>query len=154
MTTPQDAHAHTVVTNAGKDHYLVMSENSVSVLIVDDQAPFRDVARLVVDLTDGFEVVGEAKTGEDAVQIARSLGPQLILMDVNMPGINGAEATKIILSEAPETVVLLLSTYEPAEYEPRAVEAGAAAYIPKSAFDPDRLEAAWKTATGSRTTAP
>lgn len=127
-----------------------MSEKSVKVLIVDDQAPFRDVARLVVDLTDGFEVAGEAQTGEESVELARSLKPDLILMDVNMPGIDGTQATKIILAESSEIVVLLLSTYEPAEYEPRALEAGAAAYIPKSAFDPDRLEAAWKEASASR----
>ncbi|HEX2052362.1 MAG TPA: response regulator transcription factor [Actinomycetota bacterium] len=127
-----------------------MNANSVKVLIVDDQAPFRDVARLVVDLTDGFEVAGEAQTGEESVEMARSLKPDLILMDVNMPGIDGTEATKIILGESDDVVVLLLSTYEPAEYEPRAVEAGAAAYIPKSAFDPDRLEAAWKEARASR----
>lgn len=127
-----------------------MSEKSVQVLIVDDQAPFRDVARLVVDLTDGFEVVGEAQTGEEAVELTRSLQPDLILMDVNMPGIDGTQATKIILSETDAVVILLLSTYEPAEYEPKAAEAGAAAYIPKSAFDPDRLEAAWNEATRER----
>jgi len=127
-----------------------MSEQTVQVLIVDDQAPFRDVARLVVELTDGFEVAGEAKTGEEAVELSRSLRPDLILMDVNMPGIDGTEATKIILSETDAVVILLLSTYEPAEYEPRAAEAGAAAYIPKSAFDPDRLEAAWNEAIKER----
>ena len=130
-----------------------MSEKSVQVLIVDDQAPFRDVARLVVDLTDGFEVVGEAKTGEEAVEMSRSLKPDLILMDVNMPGIDGTEATKIILAETEAVVILILSTYEPAEYEPKAAEAGAAAYIPKSAFDPDRLEAAWIEAIKERSKA-
>jgi two-component system, NarL family, invasion response regulator UvrY len=132
---------------------LVMNEKSVQVLIVDDQAPFRDVARLVVELTDGFEVAGEAQTGEEAVELSRSLKPDLILMDVNMPGIDGTEATKIILSETDAVVILLLSTYEPAEYEPKAAEAGAAAYIPKSAFDPDRLEAAWNEATKERSKA-
>jgi DNA-binding NarL/FixJ family response regulator len=127
-----------------------MNENSVRVLIVDDQAPFRDAARLVIELTDGFEVVGEATTGEESIELARSLKPDLILMDVNMPGINGAEAAKIILGESADVVVLLLSTYEPAEYEPRAVEAGAAAYIPKSAFDPDALDAAWRAAAHTR----
>ena len=127
-----------------------MSQKPVKVLIVDDQAPFRDVARLVVELTDGFEVAGEAQTGEESVELARSLKPDLILMDVNMPGIDGIEATKVILSESSDVVVLLLSTYEPAEYAPRAIEAGAASYIPKSAFDPDRLESAWREATASR----
>ena len=120
---------------------------TVSVLIVDDQEPFRQAARMVVDLTDGFEVAGEAETGEEGVEAARQLRPDLVLMDVNLPGIDGAEATRRILSELPDTVVFLVSTYEPAEYEPKAVESGAAAYIPKSAFGPDRLEEAW-AATG------
>lgn len=135
------------------EHHSGMNEKYVQVLIVDDQAPFRDVARLVVELTDGFEVVGEAQTGEDSVEMARSLKPDLILMDVNMPGIDGTEATRIILTENHEVVILLLSTYEPAEYEPRALEAGAAAYIPKSAFDPDRLEEAWKAAAEAKSAA-
>ncbi len=130
-----------------------MSQKCVRVLIVDDQAPFREVARLVVELTDGFQVAGEAQTGEEAVELTRSLRPDLILMDVNMPGIDGTEATKIILTETDAVVILLLSTYEPAEYEPRAAEAGAAAYIPKSAFDPDRLEAAWHNAMKRRSEA-
>jgi two-component system, NarL family, invasion response regulator UvrY len=139
-----------MAAGAGEAQNSGMSEKSVRVLIVDDQAPFRDVARLVVELTDGFEVVGEAVTGEESVEMARSLKPDLILMDVNMPGIDGTEATKIILGESSGVVVLLLSTYEPAEYAPRAAEAGAAAYIPKSAFDPDRLEGAWSAAVKSR----
>ena len=142
-----------MAAGAGEEQNSGMSEKSVRVLIVDDQAPFRDVARLVVDLTDGFEVVGESVTGEESVEMARTLKPDLILMDVNMPGIDGTEATRLILAEAAEVVVLLLSTYEPAEYEPRAAEAGAAAYIPKSAFDPDRLEAAWNEATKPRSNA-
>jgi DNA-binding NarL/FixJ family response regulator len=123
---------------------------TVRVLIVDDQAPFRMAARLVVDATDGFEVVGEAETGEDSVTMASELGPDLVLMDVNLPGINGLEATRRILEQrADSTVVLLLSTYEEEEYAPRAAECGAAAYVPKAAFGPDRLEAAWAAATSS-----
>ena len=120
---------------------------SVRVLIVDDQAPFREAARAVVELTDGFEVAGEAETGEDAVDRARELVPDLVLMDVNLPGINGLEATRRILSgSAGRVVVLMVSTYEADEYAPRAAEAGAAGYIPKSEFEPDRLAAAWARA--------
>jgi DNA-binding NarL/FixJ family response regulator len=119
------------------------------VLIVDDQAPFREAARSVVELTDGFEVVGEAETGEASVQAASELQPDLVLMDVNLPGIDGLEATRQILAAAPgRVVVLMLSTYEYDEYAPRAEEAGAAAYIPKSEFEPDRLEQAWAAAAG------
>jgi DNA-binding NarL/FixJ family response regulator len=121
---------------------------AVRVLIVDDQEPFRQAARMVVDITDGFEVVGEAETGEDSVRMAEELQPDLVLMDVNLPGINGLDATRQILGQGGDSVVvLLLSTYEEEEYAPRAAECGAAAYIPKSAFGPDRLEAAWEAAT-------
>ena len=119
----------------------------VRVLIVDDQEPFRLAARMVVDVTDGFDVVGEAETGEDAVTMAADLAPDLVLMDVNLPGIDGLEATRRILAADGAPVVLLLSTYEEEEYAPRAAECGAAAYIPKAVFGPDRLETAWEAAT-------
>ncbi len=122
---------------------------AVRVLIVDDQEPFRMAARLVVEATDGFEVVAEAESGEDSVAMARTLEPDLVLMDVNLPGINGLDATRSILRESTTpVVVLLLSTYEEDEYAPRAAECGAAAYIPKAAFGPDRLESAWADAVG------
>jgi DNA-binding NarL/FixJ family response regulator len=120
---------------------------TVRVLIVDDQEPFRLAARMVVEATDGFEVVGEAETGEASVEMARELSPDLVLMDVNLPGINGLDATRQILSDqADPVVVLLLSTYEEEEYAPRAAECGASAYIPKAVFGPDRLESAWEDA--------
>jgi DNA-binding NarL/FixJ family response regulator len=123
---------------------------TVRVLIVDDQEPFRMAARMVVEATEGFEVVAEAETGEDSVTIAADLRPDLVLMDVNLPGINGLDATRRILAaDGDRPVVLLLSTYEEAEYAPRAAECGAAAYIPKAVFGPDRLEEAWAAARGA-----
>ncbi|GAC1332333.1 MAG: hypothetical protein NVSMB17_11300 [Candidatus Dormibacteria bacterium] len=126
---------------------------TVRVLVVDDQAPFRMAAAAVVEMTDDFELVGEVETGEAAVESARDLRPDLVLMDVNLPGINGLEATRQILDDAAResapVVVLVLSTYEAAEYAPRAEEAGAASYIPKADFSPDRLEAAWAEARSS-----
>jgi DNA-binding NarL/FixJ family response regulator len=126
------------------------ADMSVRVLIVDDQEPFRMAARMVVEATDGFEVVGEAETGEDSVRMATELTPDLVLMDVNLPGINGLDATRQILSDhANSVIVLLLSTYEEEEYAPRAAECGAAAYIPTAVFGPDRLEDAWTAATSA-----
>lgn len=120
---------------------------AVRVLIVDDQAPFREAARAVVEATDGFDVVGESETGEASVVASQRLDPDLVLMDVNLPGINGLEATRQILKNSNGTVVvLLLSTYEEEEYAPRAAECGASSYIAKSKFEPDRLTAAWEGA--------
>ena len=132
------------------DTLVVEEQMTVRVLIVDDQEPFRMAARMVVEATDGFEVVGEVETGEDSVTMASELSPDLVLMDVNLPGINGLDATRQIIAADPgRSVVLLLSTYEEEEYAPRAAECGAAAYIPKSAFGPDRLEDAWAAARGA-----
>jgi DNA-binding NarL/FixJ family response regulator len=120
---------------------------AVRVLIVDDQAPFRNAARAVVDATEGFDVIGESESGEASVEASERLHPDLVLMDVNLPGINGLEATRQILKNSNGTVVvLLLSTYEEAEYAPRAAECGASTYIAKSKFEPDRLAAAWEAA--------
>jgi len=128
---------------------LAAKEESVAVrvLIVDDQEPFRLAARMVVEATEGFEVVGEAETGERSVEMAQELDPDLVLMDVNLPGINGLDATRQILDGSDRRVILLLSTYEEEEYAPRAAECGASAYIPKSAFGPDRLAEAWTAAS-------
>ncbi len=121
----------------------------VSVLIVDDQEPFRLAARAVVEATDDFEVVGEAESGEASLQLAGDLHPDLVLMDVNLPGINGIEATRRIREAADGNapVVLVLSTYEASEYGPQAEAAGAAGFISKGEFSPERLLEAWRTAS-------
>jgi DNA-binding NarL/FixJ family response regulator len=121
---------------------------TVRVLIVDDQEPFRAVAREVVEAAEDFEVIGEAASGEESVDLAQALHPDLVLMDVNLPGMDGTEATRRILANASGVRVLLLSTYEEDEYVERARECGASGYVPKSAFDPDRLAAEWAAAGG------
>jgi len=115
----------------------------VRVLIVDDQEPFRSAARLVVELTDGFEVAGEAGSGEDGLRLVEELSPDLILMDIKMPGMDGLEATRRILADDPDARVVVLSTYEAGEFEERALEVGATAFISKSDFGPESLASAW-----------
>jgi adenylate cyclase len=119
---------------------------AVRVLVVDDQTPFREAAKLVVDATIGFEVVGEAESGEAAVELATTLKPDLVLMDVNLPAMNGMEATRRILDALPATMVIALSTE--VGLATRAVASGAVTFVSKSEFDPDRLVGAWASARG------
>jgi two-component system, NarL family, invasion response regulator UvrY len=120
-----------------------MDRETVSVLIVDDQAPFRRAAAAVVRVTGGFEVVGEAGSGEEAVDLAGALAPDLVLMDINMGGINGIEATRRITSARPEVVVVLLSTYQAADLPADAATSGAAVYVNKEEFGPQILRDVW-----------
>ncbi len=123
-----------------------MEPGPVRTMIVDDQANFRSAARMVVDATDGFVVAGEAETGESAVELARELDPDLILMDINLPGINGLEATRRIVGESHSVVVLLVSTYDEADFGKQIEESRAAGFIPKASLEPERLIRAWEGA--------
>jgi DNA-binding NarL/FixJ family response regulator len=107
-------------------------------------------ARFVVEATDGFEVAGEVETGEAAVDAAAELHPDLVLMDVNLPGIDGLEATRRIREQSGGSItVVILSTYAAEEYAERAVASGAATFISKSQFGPDQLAAAWEAAVAA-----
>ena len=117
----------------------------VRVLIVDDQEPFRRAMGAVVEATDGFVVVGTATTGEESLAAVGELAPDLVLMDVNLPGIDGIEATRRISADPGGPVVVLLSTYD--EDQVDAAGCGATSYIPKAAFGPDRLAEAWRGAS-------
>jgi two-component system invasion response regulator UvrY len=110
---------------------------AVGVLIVDDQAPFRRAAKMVMAATPGFDVVGEAESGEQAVELFDELAPGLVLMDINLgPGINGIEATRRITAAHPDATVLLLSTYQAADLPSGADTCGAAGYVNKEEFGP------------------
>jgi DNA-binding NarL/FixJ family response regulator len=118
----------------------------VRVLVVDDQTPFLRAMTAVVAETHGFEVVGQASSGEESLVVAAALFPDLVLMDVNLPGIDGLEATRRLRAGERPPVVLLLSTYDDDAGEDFVVESGAAAYVTKSAFGPDRLAEFWARA--------
>jgi DNA-binding NarL/FixJ family response regulator len=115
----------------------------VGVLTIDDQAVFRRVARDVIVATPGFESVGTAECGEEGVAAVDRLHPQLVLLDVRMPGIGGIEAARRITSAHPDTVVVLISIEEPDEFSHAAYASGAAALVRKQDFGPALLRSLW-----------
>ena len=121
----------------------LLATMAVLVLICDDQAAFRAAAREVVNATDGFQVVGEVESGEESVVLAGRLHPDLVLMDVHLPGIDGLEASRRIRAADAKVVVVLLSTYDSAEFAARLAGSGANAFISKMTFGPDGLSDVW-----------
>lgn len=115
----------------------------VGVLLVDDQAPFRLAARALFARLDGFEVVGQAASGEEAVDLAAQTRPALVLMDVNMPGIGGIEATRRIVAADPEVMVILCSTYELGDLPAEATTSGARGYVKKELLEPGVVQRIW-----------
>ena len=129
----------------------------VRVLVVDDQRPFRVAASAVLRRTPGFELVGEASSGEEAVEQVAALAPDLVLMDITMPGMGGVAATRAITSAPTAPVVFFCSTYAASDLPADAVEAGAAAYLGKADLAAELLARLWDesqpSADGHATTA-
>ena len=115
----------------------------VTVLVVDDQPRFLTVARTVVERTNGFRVIGEASNGQDAIDQVAALRPALVLMDINMPGMDGIAATRRIVDSSPDVVVVLLSSYDRADLPPGFGESGATEYLHKEELVPARLRELW-----------
>ena len=105
------------------------------VLLIDDQPIFRDIIRAMLDKAGGFEVVAEREDGADAAGSYHKLLPDAVIMDVQMPRMNGFEAVSTILEVDPLAVVVLTSMKQDDEYETLAQEAGAAAFYPKRSLD-------------------
>ena len=136
MTTP-DAHAA-----------------RIRVLIADDQELVRYGLRLVLEAEDDIHVVGEASDGASAVDAAIALGPDVILMDVRMPGTDGIEATRDLTARLPRTRVLVLTTYDLDEFAFGALQAGAAGFLLKNTRPAELVAAIRTVATGDAVVAP
>lgn len=110
-----------------------MTDTKIRVLLVDDQELIRVGFRLVLESESDIEVVGEASDGEGAVREATTLVPDVVLMDVRMPGMSGIEATQRIVATTPATKVLVLTTFDLDEYAFGAIQAGASGFLLKDA---------------------
>jgi Response regulator containing a CheY-like receiver domain and an HTH DNA-binding domain len=118
--------------------------NKVRVLLADDHTLVRAGFRALLEKLEGIQVIGEVSDGRDALKISKEVEPEVVLMDIAMPGMNGLEATSRMRKECPRTKVLMLSMYTNEEYLKEALRAGAAGYLLKDA-DRAELELAIKT---------
>jgi two-component system response regulator NreC len=114
---------------------------AIKILLVDDHAMFRAGIRALIEAEDRMKVVGEASTGDEAVDRVRELKPNVVIMDLSMPGSNGLEATRRISALELNTSVLVLTVHAEEEYLVPVVEAGASGYLTKTSADTDLLEA-------------
>jgi DNA-binding NarL/FixJ family response regulator len=115
---------------------------AVTVLVVDDQAAFRNAMRALIDATEGFTLVGDATSGEEALDLVDELLPRMVIMDKRMPGMGGIEASRAITARHPTVVLLIVSVEEPdAE---KLAASGAAAFVRKQALSTGLLRQLWR----------
>jgi DNA-binding NarL/FixJ family response regulator len=122
-----------------------MSEEQIRILLADDHALVREGIRRVLEEEPGFRVVAEASDGEEAMELAREHRPDVVVLDITMPGASGFEVALRLQSELPSTRVLMLSMHDDAEYVMRAVRAGARGYLLKDEAGPSQLREAVRT---------
>jgi two-component system nitrate/nitrite response regulator NarL len=115
----------------------------VSVLVVDDHEIFRRAAASVIAAAPGFELVGEAASGPEGLELAADLGPNLVLVDVRMPGMDGIETARRLASSDPAVTVILISLEELPELPASATSGGALACLRKQDFSPRTLRDTW-----------
>jgi len=126
----------------------------IRVLLVDDQAIVREGLRVMLGLEPDMTVVGEAENGRQAVRLARELSPDIVLMDVRMPGMDGLAALEQVKALAPKSSVIMLTLYDDPDYLLRAVSAGAAGYVLKDASREELVRTVRITAEGGAIIAP
>jgi DNA-binding NarL/FixJ family response regulator len=128
--------------------------NEITVMLVDDHSLVRKGFRRMLEDEPDIKVVGEASDGSDAVRLAQELKPQVIVMDMAMPGLNGQQATIEILKVLPKTGILMLSMYSEENYVRNALSAGARGYILKNAAEVDLPNAIRRIAAGQQVVGP
>lgn len=124
------------------------------VLLVDDHKIMRDGIRAILKQTADFRIGGEAESGTDAVQMCRRTRPDIILMDIGLPGLNGVETTQEILRHSPDARVIILSMYDDENSVVSAIRAGARAFVLKKASDSDLIDALRTVAKGGSYLSP
>jgi DNA-binding NarL/FixJ family response regulator len=124
-------------------------KRKIGVLLVDDHALFRQGLRQLLELEDDIEVIGDASNGAEALAMVRQLQPDVVLMDINMPDVDGITATRNILADRPETSVVILTMYREDDYAFQAVRAGARGYLLKNAGSQDVVRAVRVTSQGA-----
>jgi DNA-binding NarL/FixJ family response regulator len=117
------------------------AETRIRLVIADDHRLFRQGLRQICETIGGFEVVGEAQNGHEAVALACELKPDVILMDINMPELDGVQATGMIVEKQPQTQVIVLTMYQQDQYVFKAVKAGARGYLLKDSDGQDVIDA-------------
>jgi two-component system response regulator NreC len=122
----------------------------VRILLVDDHAVLRSGLRLLLEREEGLEPVGEASTAEDALRALPRLRPDVVVIDVEMPGMGGIEGVQRLRERAPEARVLVLSMHDQARDVRQAFDAGAHGYLPKAAADEDLVRAIRAVSAGER----
>jgi DNA-binding NarL/FixJ family response regulator len=116
---------------------------TVGVLTVDDQAISRTAMRAAIDATPGFEAVGEAASGEDALRVSATQPPDLALVDIRMPGMDGIETARRLAAAHPDVVVVLVSLDDPVDVALMADTCSAAAFVRKQDLSPKLLKRLW-----------
>jgi DNA-binding NarL/FixJ family response regulator len=126
----------------------------IKVLLADDQALVRSGFRLILESKDDLEVVGEAANGREAIELTTTTSPDVLLMDIRMPELDGVEATRRILSGGSSARVLILTTFDLDEYVVRAIRAGASGFLLKDAPPAQLVDAIRVVAAGDALLAP
>jgi DNA-binding NarL/FixJ family response regulator len=133
-----------VVTGYKADQDGPSGRSEVRTLVVDDQEAFRDALRHLISAAPGFTLVGEACCGEDAIAAVETLSPNLVLMDVRMPGIGGIEAARSIVERHPDLMIVLISVHGEEELSPELIDHGnSAAFVFKQNLRPHVLRELW-----------